>query len=100
MTEKEFKRVSAVLKEYEALQQNKMLLKQFLMEWDDHFEDSSLILKLKRPYANEMGVLTREITLNNYDRSIVEKVLEVLRIEFLSMGTKQCNLTVKEEDEQ
>ncbi len=96
MTEKEFKRVNAVLKEYEALQQNKMLLKQFLTEADDHLEDSFLILKLRRPYANEMGVLTREITLNNYDKRIVEKVMEVLRIEFLSMGERQNKLTVHE----
>lgn len=99
MTDKEFKRVKAILKEYETLQENANLLKQFLAEADDHSENGVFIIKFQRPYTNEMGVLTREINLNRYDHSIIEKVMEVLKSEFSAMGEKMAKLTAYEEKE-
>ena len=98
MTEKEFKRIGAVLKEYDALKQNSMLLKQFLEEADDHSEEGFFILKFRRPYANDMGVLTKEITLSHYDNSVIEKIMQELRIEYGAMCDKMSKLTAYEED--
>lgn len=97
MTEEEYRRVNAILQMYEEARDNASALGIFLDEAEETLEKGCFRLQARRPYANDMGVLTRDLDLNHYSKKISEAIVRILREELTELEKEIADLKVGKE---